>query len=179
MEISDVLVGILTKSKFAVNKYESSDGSITDMVCRRAGREGYLRLVKESLEALDSVVAEYAKTEEGSAVDPVVLADVRGKIAASLAKKLEESDAPPRSSKEDAVAVTPDILMIDGDPAKIALLRLEVIEEVRLRGPDKTPKSKPETLLRNAIESKLPVSRYRHRINIYPGKCQSVSEFPL
>jgi hypothetical protein len=170
MNANKEILEVVTAGKpFAIKNYQTSDGQTMDLVVIVCGRQGYLDLVKRSLVALDDV-------ELGEEYSPESVAAAREKIRASLLKKLEpeEEAAARRTTSENFTPITPDVVIVNEDPEKLAVMRLQVLSKVILNPSEAIKKSKPETLIRAAIERQLPIESYLHRINLYPGKFESV-----
>jgi hypothetical protein len=102
---------------------------------------------------------------------------VREKLRESLQKKLEPEGegAAQRVSTEAFTPIASDVVIVNDTPDNIAVFRLEVLNQTFAESnPPSTKKSKPETLVREAMERQLPIYRYMHRINLYPGKFDKV-----
>lgn len=181
MSINQDYVNILSSSApFWVRGYKDSSGFTSDLKVKVVGREGYLNLVKTSRDEL----AEAAKAILGKLPDAVDdtervhVMTAHDKLRESLDKRLaasEEEGAARQSKTETLHPITPDILMVDADPEKLAVMRLEVLEELVLEGPVETKAAaKGATYWKKQVEAMLPLARYRHRLNLYPGKYSKV-----
>lgn len=178
-QVNKPLVDILTSGMpFWVRGYVDSSGFKKDLFVRIAGRQGYLDMVKASLSCFEDTVAKLLP--ELSEEELEVFEGVCRKVKASLEKKLEEVEdesAAKRTSHEVFDPISSDIVVVGGNPEQIAILRLHVIVEELIEKPDTAPakKSALATVVRRKLESALPVSAYCHRLNLYPGKYESVT----
>ena len=173
MEINQQHLDILTSNTpFRVRHYTDSTGTVSDLLVRVIGREGYRELVKRSHEEL-SAAAELVLAKAGDEEASGHVAAALEKIAASLTKSMNavEEEGAARQAKNEVIhPITPDVIMVDSDPAKLAVLRLEVLEQTVISGPVEGKVNKNATYWRRRVEQQLPLSRYRHRLNLYPGK---------
>ena len=168
-QIDPNLINILSSGPFVVNGYTSSDGSVAHRKFRIVGREGYLSLVKDSLERLPEIYALASDTVEG--FTPEIMRAALETLETSLKKKLEDKDQP----SEEAAQITPSIAMWEGKPDHVVVIRLEELEKtVVMEGPQGKPKKATMTAFKTLLEGWLPISRYVHRINLYPGKYTDV-----
>lgn len=184
-------VDILTSGRdFWVRGYVNSSGNRSDLWVRVIGREGYLALVNRSLVSL----ADWDEQPHGEGIlvfgnqvtelFRVPAADVEDyrqamvKVKESLEKKRSngEEEGAARQSKEEFHALSPDLGVIGNDPQKLAVLRLQVViskPDPEQQGVEAKPK-KGVTKWRTMIETCLPISSYTHRLNLYPGKFDSL-----
>jgi hypothetical protein len=171
-------------TKFQVKGYKNSSGEEGDMTLRVIGREGYVELNKKSLDLLEATAA---KLIEGTSDEDLEICHSAIKaVKTSLEKAIgmvEENTCgarlvTERISKEDLQQITPDLVMVDGDPDKLAFMRLEVIDYVPILSVPQKQAKKTVTALRRILEAALPIGSYRHRINLYPGKYQSLDLLP-
>lgn len=172
-----LLSKLATGHTFTVNGYCYSDGSVQNITGRIIGREGYLALVRESLDRVaEAASALYALPEIRDTYDVEMRSEVYTKVKESLEKKLHPAaeDFTERTSKEVLHPVSPDIMRVDGEEEKIVLLRIDVESSTALGPPLKHANRKPATRLRALLEAQLPISRYVHRLNLYPGKYEDI-----
>lgn len=195
-------VSILTSGRpFVVRGYVNSSGEKADLTVEVIGRNGYLDLVRRSKNELDAweVYPEKGESEpyriSDSAADPSggllvpgnelqIAQEAVTKVKDSLTKKLgeggEEEGAVRRESKETFTPLSPDVGIINGDPTQLAVMRLRIISREVQGGaepseaPFKQKKSSSTTVWRKKIEDRLPVGQYCHRLNLYPGKFDSL-----
>lgn len=169
---------------FKVLGYVDSSGNKGNLTARVVGREGYVDLNKRSVEQLDEVVSKLIEGLTGEDLEDMNLAAKGVRSSCLKAAGLVEENTcgarveTVRLSKENLQQVTPELLMLDDDPCKLALLRLEVCDYEPLEVAPAKKASKSITALRNMIDSHLPIGSYRHRLNLYPGKYQELLILP-
>ena len=161
------LIATLSSGPFIVTGYVSSDGTVSHKKFRIIGREGYLDLVKASLEQLPAVYQQMAADSFSPEVRTAALASLEN----SLKKKLEDKDQP----SDEAAQITPSIAMFDGKPDHVIVLRLDELEKLVVsEGASGKTKKATMTAFKALLEEQLPIHRYVHRINLYPGKYTDV-----
>lgn len=169
---AQVLQAIAKGMIFEVKGYKSSDGSVSDITAAVSGRQGYKQLLRASLTRLEERIEE---SEKGTfpPEEEAVCRFLAEKLRSRLEEKTEE--AVKWQSNERLVALDENVLLVEGEPDKLVLLRLEVLMEKVVQPTTKITKKKAETAAREAEESRLPIAAYRHRLNLYPGKYDSLS----
>lgn len=171
MNVNNKHVEIITRGKpFWVRDYTDSDGNVSDLLVEVIGRDGYLNLVRDSKTKLADLTVDLLEVQ---ADELATMREAYEKVSASLDKKLgevEEESAARRNSTETYSPISPDLVIVNGDPEKLAVMRLRLLEQTCKEECGKKANSKGVTLWRKKIESQLPISEYRHRLNLYPGK---------
>jgi hypothetical protein len=164
---------ILTDGFFTVRGYRESSGKLLDLKCRICGREGYLELLRHSLDQLEGAYSETLK--ENPDFDLELASSAYDALRNSLLTRLDpKKESPEVRHKEALVPVSSDIFLKDGDPEFTVILRLEVVLESAREAPEAKTKKASAAVFRELLERKLPCGRYRHRLNLYPGKFEAV-----
>jgi hypothetical protein len=168
-----ILIPITSGNCYLVKGYRDSAGTLSDLCCRHTGRQGYLRLTRESLEQLDTA---HVKTlAENLGYDPQLVHAAYSALKASLEARLDEDkERPPYASRESFTPLREDVAFKDNDPTQVVVTRVEVLHEIKREVPEAKPKKASAAHFRSLIEEKLPIHRYRHRLNLYPGKFETV-----
>lgn len=167
--INQDMIKTLTGGPFIVVGYTSSDGTVAHKKMRIIGREGYLKLVQESLDQLPEV---YQNSVANAMADPAnkftqdMMSAAGEALEASLKKKLEDKEQTPEGSGQ----ITPAIGYCDNKLDHFIVLRLELMDETVTHAPEAKVKKASITGFKDVLEKQLPIHRYVHRINLYPGK---------
>jgi hypothetical protein len=168
------LIATLSAGPFIVTGYTSSDGTVSHKKFRIIGREGYLDLVRASLELLPTIAPRIVSEAVEAGFGTLTERDLDGCVEAletSLKKKLEDKEQP----SDEAAQITPSIAMFDGKPDHVIVLRLEELEKLVIaEGAATKPKKPTASAFKAILEAQLPIHRYVHRINLYPGKYTDV-----
>jgi hypothetical protein len=167
------IIKTLTGNAFIVLGYSSSDGTVSHKKFRIIGREGYLRLVQESLDRLHEVHQTTVNALRGNPsnkfTDEMMVAGAKS-LEESLRKKLDDREPP----TGEAGQITPAIGYFENKVDHLIVLRLEELEVVKVVDPEKKTKKPTASAFKALLEEQLPIHRYVHRINLYPGKYQDV-----
>jgi hypothetical protein len=158
---------------FTVKGYQRSDGAVVNLTVKFLPHDGYKNLIRESIETIDKF---------GDLLDKTQFVEVRDNVLVglnkSLADKSEDANAAApskRQSHEELEFIARNIAILDKNPDKVAVFNLETIATEMLVEPAKVVKSRDElSANKKKLMAVLPVSRYCHRLNLYPGKYQSV-----
>lgn len=176
-EINRPLIKTLTDGPFIITGYISSDGTVSHKLLRIVGREGYLQLVRDSLEQLpeafqcliSSNFNRFGLTKESFTEEQIQLG--AASLEDSLRKKLEDKPA----DNEGASQITPAIGLFENKADHLIVLRMELIQEtIVAQGAEEKNKKASASAFKAILEEQLPISRYLHRINLYPGKYTDV-----
>jgi hypothetical protein len=167
--INQDMIKTLTDGPFIVVGYASSDGTVAHKKMRIIGREGYLKLVQESLDQLpdayQALVAETLSNPANKFTDEMMSSAGKA-LETSLKKKLEDKEQTPEGSGQ----ITPAIGYCDNKLDHFIVLRLEQMDETITHAPEAKVKKASMTGFKDLLEAQLPIHRYVHRINLYPGK---------
>jgi glutamate/tyrosine decarboxylase-like PLP-dependent enzyme len=167
--INHDMIKTLTAGPFIVVGYASSDGTVAHKKMRIIGRDGYLKLVQESLDQLpDAYQALVTETMANPAnkFTGEMMCQAGESLTASLKKKLEDKEQTPESTSQ----IHPAIGYCDNKLDHFIVLRLEQMDETITHAPEAKVKKASMTGFKDLLEAKLPIHRYVHRINLYPGK---------
>jgi hypothetical protein len=187
LSVDPQLVQTIIGGPFKVFGYQSSgENSISDMTLEVIGREGYIKLAEKSLEDLTKAAADLSGVwEKDGRIDKIISwSEVRvavDEVRASLMKIISPDGDQGTFGKEELVQISPCILFVQGDPSRVAVLRMRKIAEENLAplDPAKRPtKKKAKTLFKDELMGQLPAGAYLHRINLYPGKYERVEAAP-
>ena len=168
---------------FTVKGYQRSDGAVVNLTVKFLPHDGYKNLIRESIDAIDKLRESVDAIDKfGDLLDTAQFAEVRANVLAglnkSLADKSDDANAaatPKRQSHEELDFIARNIAILDRNPDKVAVFNLETITTEMLVEPAKVVKSRDElSANKKKLMAVLPVSRYCHRLNLYPGKYQSV-----
>jgi hypothetical protein len=155
---------------FTIKGYQRTDGSVVNLKLRLLPPDGYKQLARESLECIDKI-GELLELTQYEAVRDVVLATLQR----TLAEPPTEPAPAVRQSNEDLQFISRGQAMLDGNPDKLVLFNLEILAEEVLVAPAKVVKSRDElSANKKKLTAALPVGRYCFRLNLYPGKYQSI-----
>lgn len=183
---------VIDQTVFRVMGYVNSDGQRSNLMVRVIGKDGYRDLVRQSKEIFDLARLERSAEEPTGDIfyeiaGPVGILGLltipeeelaaynaaADKVRESLTKKLqevEEESAVRRASNEVYQAISPNIGFTADDPQRLVVMRLEILHREVLEEPEGKTKKAAKTNWRAEIEKRLPISRYCHRLNLYPGK---------
>ena len=165
METLDHLKAVGDKP-FKINGYRRTDGSVVNLKVRLLKPEGYKALIKESIECMESF---------GKLLDATQYELARESVLASLQKSLEPGHKPERVSYEVITSVTDNVALLDDDPDKVIVFRVEIIDTETLEPPVKVTKSRDATSeAKKQLTAVLPIGRFCFRLNLYKGNYASV-----
>lgn len=156
---------------FEIHGYQRSDGSVVNLKVRFLPQDGHKQLARESVEVIDNF---------GDLID-VMAEGARDAVLASLQKTLAEPvegvEPVKRQSHETLLSISRSQALLDGDPDKLVIFNLEILSEEVLVAPAKIVKSRDEfSASKKKLTAALPISRYCFRLNLYPGKYQTLSK---
>lgn len=170
----------LSGSQFAVTGYVESDGRKTNRTFRRMPMGGYEILLEESLAMLEdrAGAATIVQVLKDAGTPRDVAAKAMIEVHASTQKSLDPDKAskPWSGGKEELVPVEQGISFVKAEPDKVVVTNLEQLSCEEIEPPTKVTKSKELTLAKNAILAQLPRGRFVSRINLYPGKYDTVTK---
>ena len=161
--LDNIVSHLMAGKSITVKGYKSSgDQSVADVTFHHVGYDGYINLLKQSVEALPEV---YAKVLEKNAAagSGVVRKAARDEILASLNRRLE--------AKPGVERFTPDFTVEDGE--KLTICRVKVTDRQYKVNPT-APKSKEATICKNLLTAGLPVGMFEFKFTLYPGKYEAV-----
>lgn len=140
-----------------IKGYTSSSGSVTDYKVKYIKKEGYLRLVQESIQALNDGI--YYNDEH----DKEVWDKAEAELKASWQRTLN-GEHPSRNFKKT-----------EPDPALIVITHLEAVDIFEQEPPSKVTLSRPLTLAKEDIMLQVPLGNYVGKLNLRPSSIKSIS----
>ena len=151
---------------FKVNGYQRSDGSVVNMRVRILPHGGYKQLIQQSIECIDSFAELLDETQYEAARDAVLK---------SLHNSLNPESIPKRVSYEVLDIKSDNVALLDHDPDKVIVFRVEVLDTETTVEPSKVVKSRDEiSENKKKLMAALPVGRFCFRLNLYKGKYESI-----
>jgi len=162
-----------------ITGYRSTEDGKKTVRCRPIPKGGYKKLIAESLEILRSGVP----AEKVAAANPDLWAEagdlaVEAKIAA-FERTLARDDPPDQKGRQPDLVFDDDDFNVAHDAKGPSIHHLYVVEEIPTPDPDDPPrpkstKSRPDVILKRALEAELPVGHYLARLNLHPGKYSKI-----
>jgi len=152
--------------RFRITKYEDSRGNVKTLNVKFLPKDGYKRLIKESLDKLTRDIipdiagnGSFAGAETFSNNDALLAAN---ELAASFRKTLTGEHAA-RTYKE-----------AEHDPDVMYLTDMVGATDEKHKTIASKRKSAPKTLAKAAVKSILPISTYIGKLKLAPGKYESI-----
>jgi hypothetical protein len=176
METNEILKLRAADGKpFGITDYVNSAGQASNLRVRFLGREGYLDLVRRSLDTLTGLPA----PEDAGEAWATAVAEVE----TSLRKALGEGDNPgegrtERASHETLVPLCEGLALKDGKAEDVVLFRLEILERESIGSEEKKASASRNEVsaAKKRINALLPLDAYCHRLNLYAGRYGAVTE---
>lgn len=138
-----------------IKGYRSSTGSISDYTVRLIGKDGYLKLVEQSLNQI-------SQTWNPGEYDEHTWDSAKEQLAASWTITLNGGHNKPQPSTDK-----------EPEPDVIQLRNMECLSRFE-HEEGKTVKSKALTLAKNDIVLQLPLGSFLGQLKLQPGKVDSV-----
>jgi len=154
-----------------VEGYINSSGDKKDILLKPLENDGYGKMIKASLEVINSRTSFFIKELKPYNVDMLLWAECVSEVIDSFNKYInssKEEGKPRKNSFVKSGNVYHPINAEDSsiDTSRIALKHLEVMNHLE----QKEPKDTSKTELKSLIKSNLPIGRYLPQLNLYPGK---------
>lgn len=159
-------------AEFEVTGYRASDGGVFDYRLRVIGRHGYRKVAESNRGQLEAMSRSLASSNA-----PETQRKVVGELLEAANKQCAEFNVStaPRPSKEKIAAISDDVGWGNDEEEKMVIFRMEILS-VTERHPSKLSKTRDESsALKKAIRKTLPFEKFLFRINLFPGKYDSVS----
>lgn len=154
---------------FIVRGYHRSDGAVVNLQMRFLPSDGYKQLVRDSIELIDKF---------GELLQGAHYAEARDAVLASLQKTLAEpgegEEPPKRATHEKLVPMGRHLSLLDADLNNVVIFNMETLDTEVVVEPTRVVKSSDLTIAKKKLMACLPVHRYCHRLNLYPGKFEAV-----
>jgi hypothetical protein len=167
-QLKKIAVGKL----FVVKGYVDSDGVTADKHFKKLEEGGYQRLVKESVTQL---LTRGVVNNEG--YDTVTWGQAIDELVTTFTKTLKGESGRSYESKETLKPGPVADTAIHPDHGGLVISHLvKVVEDTNVNSVEEKAarNSKPLTLAKQYIRSQLPIGKYVGRINLYPGKFNSI-----